>query len=120
MKLQVPIVNEEFTTSGVVKNKPIPQQFPLVVKTIKETEVKEGNFYMTETRWLQTKCVVMETFNDDGMKEYKSFTDVEKNLFVKDIVENIKGEPIDQIILIIERVSSEGTRYEINQPLKTI
>ena len=117
---QVPIVNEEFTTSGVDGNKPIPQQFPLVYKTIKETEVKEGNFYMTETRWLQTKCVVMESFNDDGMKEYKSFTDVEKNLFVKDLVEGIKGEPIDQIILVCTRVTPEGTRYEINEPLKTI
>lgn len=117
---QVPIVNEEFTTTGVVKNKPVPQQFSLVYNTIKETEVKEGNFYMTETRWLQTKCVVMESFNDDGMKEYKSFTDAEKNLFVKDLVEGIKGEPIDQIILILTRVTPEGTRYEINEPLKTI
>jgi hypothetical protein len=117
---QVPIVNEEFTTTGVDSNKPVPQQFSLVYNTIKETEVKEGNFYMTETRWLQTKCVVMESFNDDGMKEYKSFTDVEKNLFVKDIIESIKGEPIDQIILILERVTPEGTRYEINEPLKTI
>jgi hypothetical protein len=117
---QVPIVNEQFTKSGVDKNKPIPQQFPLVYNTIKENEVKEGNFYMTETRWLQTKCVVMESFNEDGMKEYKSFTDAEKNSFVKDVVEGIKGEPIDQIILVCTRVTPEGTRYEINEPLKTI
>lgn len=113
-------IPEPFEQPLLETDKPVPQQFPLVYKTIKETQIEEGNFYMDETRWLQTKSVVMEIFTEDGKKQYKSFTDEEKNTFVKDVIEHIKGEPIDQIILMMERVTREGTPYQINQSVKTI
>lgn len=100
--------------------KRVPQQFPLVLDTIKETPVQEGNFYITETRWMQFKSVVFETFVfEEQHLEYKSMTPEEKNQFFQDLLQGIKGEAIDQIIVIIDRVTKEGTRYQINEPLQT-
>jgi hypothetical protein len=100
--------------------KKVPEQFPLVLKTIKETPVEEGNFYITETRWMQFKSVVFETFVvEEQHLEYKSMTLEEKNQFLQDLLQGIKGEAIDQIIVIVDRVTREGTPYQINEPLKT-
>jgi hypothetical protein len=99
--------------------KKVPQQFPLVLETIKETPIEEGNFYITETRWMQFKSVVSETFNEQQQLEYKSMDREQRNQFLQDLLQGIKGEAIDQIIVIVDRVTKEGTRYQINEPLQT-
>jgi hypothetical protein len=100
--------------------KRIPQQFELVYDTIKETPIEEGNFYITETRWMQFKSIVSETFTTEEQRlEYKSMTWEQKNQFLQDLVQGIKGEAVDQIIVIVDRVTREGTRYQINEPLQT-
>jgi hypothetical protein len=100
--------------------KRVPQQFPLVLDTIKETPIEEGNFYIAETRWMQFKSLVSQTFaTEEQHLEYKSMTWEEKNQFLQDLLQGIKGEAIDQIIVIVDRVTREGTRYQINEPLQT-
>jgi hypothetical protein len=99
--------------------KKVPQQFPLVNKTIKETPIEEGNFYVNENIWMQFKSVVSQSFNEEQQLVYNSMDREEKNQFLQDLIASIKAEAIDQIIVIIDRVTREGTRYQINEPLKT-
>ena len=99
--------------------KRVPQQFALVYETIKQTPIEEGNFYIHETRWMQFKSIVAETFNEEQQLEYKSMNREEKNQFLQDLVQGIKGEAIDQVVIIIDRLTREGTPFEIREPLKT-
>jgi archaellum biogenesis ATPase FlaH len=68
---------------------------------------------------MQFKSVVSETFNEQQQLEYKSMDREQRNQFLQDLLQGIKGEAIDQIIVIVDRVTKEGTRYQINEPLQT-
>jgi hypothetical protein len=101
--------------------KKIPQQMLLVYQKIKDAEIKEGNLYMTETTFQQLHVCVNETLNYNWKKSlFKNmlrFDEENYNDMMARIVEDIRGEEIDQVIIVQDRVSKEGTPYQINKSI---
>jgi len=102
--------------------KKIPQQFPLVLRKIKEADLTEGNLYLNETTFLQLHVCVSESFRTKQQKEQfrQIFLDKDQSDFndmMTRIIEGLRGEEIDIVMIELDRVSKEGTPYKMYKPI---